>query len=43
MDKVRSMLSGARLTQEFWVEEVDNAKYLVKRYPSSVLAISTLD
>jgi hypothetical protein len=37
MDKERSMLSGARLTQEFWAEAVNTAKYLVNRSPSSTL------
>jgi hypothetical protein len=37
MDKARSMLSGAGLTQEFWVEAVDMTKYLVNRSPSLVL------
>ena len=37
MDKERSMLSGARLTQESWVEAVETARYLVNRSPLSVL------
>jgi len=37
MEKVRSMLSGAALAQEFWVEAVDTACYLVNRSPSLVL------
>jgi hypothetical protein len=41
MDKARSMLSGVRLTQEFWAEAVDTTKYLVNRSPSSVLVDST--
>ena len=35
------MLSGARLGQEFWVEAVDIACYLVNRSPSSVLEDKT--
>jgi hypothetical protein len=41
MDKARSMLSGAGITQEFWAEAVDTAKYLVNRSPSSTLVDST--
>jgi transposase InsO family protein len=37
MDKERSMLSGARLTQEFWAKVVETAKYLLNRSPSLVL------
>jgi hypothetical protein len=31
------MLSGARLTQEFWAEVVDTAKYMVNMSPPSML------
>jgi transposase InsO family protein len=41
MDKERSMLDGARLTQELWAEEVDTAKYLVNMSPSSALVDMT--
>jgi transposase InsO family protein len=41
MDKERSMFSGARLTQEFWVEAVDTTKYLVNMSPSSMLVDMT--
>jgi hypothetical protein len=37
MEKKRTMLSGAELGQEFWVEAVGIACYLVNRSPSSVL------
>jgi transposase InsO family protein len=37
MEKSRSMLSGARLGQEFWAEAVGTTCYLVNRSPSSVL------
>jgi transposase InsO family protein len=37
MEKARSMLSGAKLGHEFWVEAVDIACYLVNRSPSSML------
>jgi hypothetical protein len=37
MDKSRSMLSGARIGQEFWVEPVETAKYLLNMSPSSAL------
>ena len=35
MEKERSMLSGARLGQEFWAEVVETACYLVSGSPSS--------
>jgi hypothetical protein len=41
MDKARSMLSGAKLAQEFWEEAVDTTRYLVNRSPSSSLVDST--
>eukprot|EP00253_Pinus_taeda_P014670 PITA_14670 len=41
MERARSMLSGARLGQEFWVEVVDTACYLVNRSPSSALEDKT--
>jgi hypothetical protein len=41
MDKARSMLSGVGLAQEFWVEAVDTARYLVNMSPSSVLVDMT--
>jgi len=37
MDKERSMLSGARITQEFRAEAIDTAKYLLNMSPSSML------
>jgi hypothetical protein len=37
MEKSRSMLSGARLGQEFWAEAVGTSCYLVNRSPSSTL------
>ena len=37
MEKARSMLSSARIGQEFWVEAVEIACYLVKRSPTSAL------
>jgi hypothetical protein len=37
MDKARIMLSGPRLAQEFWAEEVNTTIYLVNMSPSSVL------
>ena len=37
MEKAISMLSGVGLGQEFWVEEVDIACYLVNRSPSLAL------
>eukprot|EP00253_Pinus_taeda_P035723 PITA_35723 len=41
MERARSMLSGAKLGQEFWAEAVDTACYLVNRSPSSVLEDKT--
>jgi hypothetical protein len=41
MEKARSMLSGARLEQEFWAEAVSTACYLVNRSPSSALDDTT--
>eukprot|EP00253_Pinus_taeda_P034604 PITA_34604 len=41
MEKERSMLSRAELGQEFWVEAVETACYLVNRSPSSVLEDKT--
>ena len=41
METARSMLSGARLGQEFWVEAVETACYLVNRSPSSMLEDKT--
>jgi hypothetical protein len=37
MEKIRSMLSGAELGQEFWAEAVGTTCYLVNRSPSSAL------
>eukprot|EP00253_Pinus_taeda_P034965 PITA_34965 len=37
MERARSMLNGTGLGQEFWVEAVDTACYLVNRSPSSAL------
>jgi hypothetical protein len=37
MDKERSMLSVARITQEFRAEAIDTAKYLLNMSPSSML------
>eukprot|EP00253_Pinus_taeda_P024133 PITA_24133 len=42
MENERSMLSGAELGQEFWVEAVATTCYLVNRSPSSVLKDNTL-
>ena len=41
MDKARSMLNGVGLAQEFWVEAVENEKYLLNMFPSSVLVDMT--
>eukprot|EP00253_Pinus_taeda_P031268 PITA_31268 len=41
MERARSMLSGARLGQEFWAEAVDTACYLVNKSPSSALEDKT--
>jgi hypothetical protein len=41
MEKARSMLSSAMLGQEFWVEAVSTACYLVNRSPSSALDDTT--
>eukprot|EP00253_Pinus_taeda_P005913 PITA_05913 len=41
MERARSMLSGAGLGQELWVEAVDTACYLVNRSPSSALEDKT--
>jgi hypothetical protein len=41
MDKARSMLSGARLTQEFWAEAIETARYLVNMSLSSTLVDTT--
>jgi hypothetical protein len=41
MDKERSILSGARLAQEFWAEVVDTTKYLVNMSPLLVLVKMT--
>eukprot|EP00253_Pinus_taeda_P015414 PITA_15414 len=41
MESARSMLSGARLGQEFWVEAVETTCYLVNRSPSSSLEDKT--
>ena len=41
MERARSMLSGAGLGQEFWVEVVDTTCYLVNRSPSSTLEDKT--
>jgi hypothetical protein len=37
MEKLRCMLSGVGLGQEFWAEAVDTTCYLVNRSPSSTL------
>jgi hypothetical protein len=37
MERERSMLSGAGLGQELWVEAVDTTCYLVNRSPSLAL------
>jgi hypothetical protein len=37
MEKARSMLNGAKLAQEFWVEAVGTTCYLVNQSPSSAL------
>eukprot|EP00253_Pinus_taeda_P007554 PITA_07554 len=41
MERARSMLSGAGLGHEFWVEVVETACYLVNRSPSSTLEDKT--
>jgi hypothetical protein len=41
MDNSRSMLSGARLAQEFWALAVNTAKYLLNMSPSSALVDMT--
>jgi hypothetical protein len=41
MVKARSMFRGVGMAQEFWVEEVDTARYLVIMYPSSTLVNMT--
>eukprot|EP00253_Pinus_taeda_P012219 PITA_12219 len=41
MKRARSMFSGVKLGQEFWVEVVEIACYLVNRSPSSVLEDKT--
>eukprot|EP00253_Pinus_taeda_P016903 PITA_16903 len=41
MERARSMLSGARLGQEFWTEAVETSCYLVNRSPSSELEDKT--
>lgn len=41
MEKARSMLSGAGLRHEFWVEVVDTACYLVNRSSTSALIDKT--
>eukprot|EP00253_Pinus_taeda_P027818 PITA_27818 len=41
MERARSVLSGDGLGQEFWVEAVETACYLVNRSPSSTLEDKT--
>ena len=41
MEKERSMLIYARLSQEFWVEAMDIACYLVNQFPTSTLVGKT--
>jgi hypothetical protein len=41
MNKARSMLSGARLAQEFWMETFDTTKYLLNMFPPSMLVEMT--
>eukprot|EP00253_Pinus_taeda_P026354 PITA_26354 len=41
MERARSMLSDARLGQEFWAMVVDTARYLVNKSPSSALEDKT--
>ena len=41
MEKARSMLSSARIGQEFWAEAVETACYLVNRSPTSSLIDKT--
>jgi hypothetical protein len=41
MEKARCMLSGAGIGQEFWVEAMGTACYLVNRSPSSALGDKT--
>eukprot|EP00253_Pinus_taeda_P010573 PITA_10573 len=42
MERARSMLSGAGLGQQFWVEAVETACYLVNRSPSSALEVENV-
>jgi hypothetical protein len=41
MEKARCMLSGVGIGQEFWVEAVGTACYLVNKSPSSTLGDKT--
>jgi hypothetical protein len=41
IDNARTILSGAGLAQEFWVEAVDTAKYLVNMSPSWMFVDTT--
>ena len=41
MERVRSMLSGAGLGQEFWAEAMEKSCYLVNKSPSSTLEDKT--
>ena len=41
MEKARSMLSNARIGQEFWAKAVETACYLVNRSPTSTLIDKT--
>jgi hypothetical protein len=40
MEKARSILNGVGLTKELWEEVSKNVRYLVNRYPSSMLVDS---
>jgi hypothetical protein len=37
MDKARSMFSGARIAQEFWMEAVETIRYMINLSPLSSL------
>jgi len=41
MERARSILSGVRLGQEFWVEEMETTCYLVNKSPSLALEDKT--
>lgn len=41
LDKVRCMLSNAKIPKVFWEETVNTAKYIINRSPSSALDFKT--